>query len=49
MMADGESISAVVDVGDSSVAGDRRLDPLAAVVYLTKPAVPTRRLAPCSP
>jgi aminoglycoside phosphotransferase (APT) family kinase protein len=39
MLADGGTISAVLDVGDSSVAGDRRLDPLSAVVYLSAPEI----------
>jgi aminoglycoside phosphotransferase (APT) family kinase protein len=39
MLADGGSISAVLDVGHSSVAGDRRLDPLSAVVYLCAPEI----------
>ncbi|HSS08264.1 MAG TPA: phosphotransferase [Acidimicrobiales bacterium] len=35
MLSDGVSITAVLDIGPSSVAGDRRFDPVAAVVYLT--------------
>jgi aminoglycoside phosphotransferase len=35
MLTDGARITAVLDVGSTSIAGDRRLDPLAAAVYLT--------------
>jgi aminoglycoside phosphotransferase (APT) family kinase protein len=38
LTADGE-ISAVLDIGTTSVAGDRRLDPLAAAVYLSSPEI----------
>jgi hypothetical protein len=34
MLTDGAHITAVLDIGPTSVAGDRRLDPLAAAVYL---------------
>jgi Phosphotransferase enzyme family len=34
MLTDGVDITAVLDIGYSCVAGDRRLNPLAAVVYL---------------
>jgi aminoglycoside phosphotransferase (APT) family kinase protein len=39
MMTDGQRITAVIDVGSTSVAGDRRLDPLAAAVYLASPEI----------
>jgi aminoglycoside phosphotransferase (APT) family kinase protein len=35
MLTDGSRITAVIDIGPTSVAGDRRLDPLSAAVYLT--------------
>jgi len=35
MLTDGVHITAVLDIGTTSVAGDRRLDPLATAVYLT--------------
>jgi len=35
MMASGSAITAVFDMGTTSIVGDRRLDPLAAVVYLS--------------
>lgn len=35
MLTDGTRITAILDIGPSSVAGDRRLDPLATAVYLT--------------
>ena len=38
LAVDGE-ISAVLDIGTTSVAGDRRLDPLAAAVYLSSPEI----------
>jgi len=34
MLTDGTRITAVIDIGSTSVAGDRRLDPLSAAVYL---------------
>jgi aminoglycoside phosphotransferase (APT) family kinase protein len=34
MLTDGRAITAVLDVGATSVAGDRRFDPLASAVYL---------------
>jgi len=34
MLTDGAGITAVLDVGYTCLAGDRRLDPLAATVYL---------------
>jgi hypothetical protein len=34
MLTDGTRITAVLDIGPTSVAGDRRLDPLSAAVYL---------------
>lgn len=41
VLADGETITAVLDFGASSLIGDRRLDPLAAAVYLTPAITPT--------
>ena len=38
LAVDGE-ISAVLDIGTTSVAGDRRLDPLATAVYLGSPEI----------
>jgi hypothetical protein len=44
MLTDGTRITAVLDIGPSSIAGDRRLDPLAAAVYLTSREItPTSR------
>ena len=39
MLTDGVRITAVLDVGPTSAIGDRRLDPLAAAVYLAAPAI----------
>jgi aminoglycoside phosphotransferase (APT) family kinase protein len=39
MLAVGTAITAVLDVGPTSVAGDRRLDPLAAAAYLSAPQI----------
>jgi aminoglycoside phosphotransferase (APT) family kinase protein len=39
MLTDGTRITAVLDIGATSVAGDRRLDPLACAVYLTAPDI----------
>jgi hypothetical protein len=39
MLTDGARITAVLDIGPTSVAGDRRLDPLAAAVYLASPEI----------
>lgn len=39
MLTDGTHITAVLDIGPTSVAGDRRLDPLAAAVYLAAPQI----------
>ncbi len=39
VLTDGQQITAVIDIGVSSVAGDRRLDPLAAVVDLRSPQI----------
>jgi len=39
MLTDGQRITAVLDFGPTSVCGDRRLDPIAAVVYLTAPEI----------
>jgi Ser/Thr protein kinase RdoA (MazF antagonist) len=41
MLADGEGITAVVDFGVVAIVGDRRLDPLTAVAYLTPAITPT--------
>ncbi len=41
MLALGESITAVIDFGTVSIAGDRRIDPLAAAAYLDPPITPT--------
>lgn len=40
MLADGVGITAVLDIGQTCVAGDRRLDPLSAAVYLEPPTSP---------
>lgn len=39
MLTDGTRITAVIDIGSTSVAGDRRLDPLSAAVYLAAPEI----------
>jgi aminoglycoside phosphotransferase (APT) family kinase protein len=39
MLTDGSRITAVIDVGPTSLSGDRRIDPLAAVVYLASPEI----------
>lgn len=39
MLAVGTSITAVIDIGITSVRGDRRLDPLSAAVYLCAPPI----------
>jgi hypothetical protein len=39
MLTDGTRITAVLDIGWSSIAGDRRLDPVSAAVYLASPAI----------
>jgi putative membrane protein len=39
MLTDGNAITAVIDIGPTSVAGDRRLDPLSAAVYLLAPDI----------
>jgi aminoglycoside phosphotransferase (APT) family kinase protein len=39
MLTDGTNVTAVIDIGSTSVAGDRRLDPLSAAVYLTAPEI----------
>lgn len=41
MLTDGRTITAVLDFGASCIAGDRRLDPLAAAVYLDPAITPT--------
>jgi aminoglycoside phosphotransferase (APT) family kinase protein len=44
MLTDGEHITAVLDIGPTSLAGDRRLDPLATAVYLSSREItPTSR------
>ncbi len=40
MMAEGERVTAVLDFGASAIMGDRRLDPLAAAVYLAPAITP---------
>jgi aminoglycoside phosphotransferase (APT) family kinase protein len=40
MLVDDGQIAAVIDFGSVSLAGDRRLDPLAAVAYLTPDITP---------
>jgi aminoglycoside phosphotransferase (APT) family kinase protein len=39
MLTDGTHITALLDIGSTSLAGDRRLDPLAAAAYLASPQV----------
>jgi hypothetical protein len=39
MLTDGARITAVIDIGSTSLAGDRRLDPLSAAVYLLSPEI----------
>jgi aminoglycoside phosphotransferase (APT) family kinase protein len=39
MLTDGTLITAVLDIGPTSVAGHRRLDPLSAAVYLASPQI----------
>jgi aminoglycoside phosphotransferase (APT) family kinase protein len=39
MLTDGTRITAVIDVGSTSVVGDRRFDPLSAAVYLASPEI----------
>ncbi len=39
LLTDGAAITAVIDVGPTSVVGDRRLDPVSAVVYLAAPEI----------
>jgi aminoglycoside phosphotransferase (APT) family kinase protein len=39
MLTDGARITAVLDIGPSSAAGDRRLDPISAAVYLASPEI----------
>jgi aminoglycoside phosphotransferase (APT) family kinase protein len=39
MLTDGDRITAVIDIGPTSLAGDRRLDPLSATVYLASPEI----------
>jgi hypothetical protein len=41
MLAVGTDITAVIDLGPTVVAGDRRLDPVASAVYLTEEITPT--------
>jgi len=45
VLTDGVCVTAVLDIGVSSLAGDRRLDPIASAVYLSDPHVtPTATL-----
>jgi hypothetical protein len=39
MLTDGTAITAVIDIGATSVAGDRRFDPLSAAIYLIAPEI----------
>jgi aminoglycoside phosphotransferase (APT) family kinase protein len=39
MLTDGTVITAVIDIGTTSLAGDRRFDPVAAAVYLATPEI----------
>ena len=39
VLTDGTRITAVLDVGATSLAGDRRIDPLSAAVYLASPTI----------
>lgn len=39
MLAVGTAISAVIDIGSTSIVGDRRLDPLTAAVYLCSDSI----------
>lgn len=39
MLAVGSTVTAVIDIGASSIRGDRRLDPLSAAVYLCAPPI----------
>ena len=41
MLAEGTAVTAVLDFGVIALVGDRRLDPLAAVAYLTSNITPT--------
>jgi aminoglycoside phosphotransferase len=41
ILSDGTTITAVIDLGATTTAGDRRLDPLSSVVYLTSAITPT--------
>ncbi|HEY7946830.1 MAG TPA: phosphotransferase [Acidimicrobiales bacterium] len=43
MLTDGVAVTAVIDIGSTSVAGDRRLDPLSAAVYLASEITPQAR------
>ena len=40
MLAEGETVTAVLDFGAPSIMGDRRLDPLTAAIYLAPPITP---------
>ncbi len=39
VLAVGPDITAVIDIGVTAIAGDRRLDPLSAAVYLAAPQI----------
>jgi len=39
MLTDGRRITAVIDIGITCVAGDRRLDPVASAIYLASPDI----------
>ena len=38
-LTDGVRVTAVIDIGYTSLAGDRRLDPIASAVYLSSPQI----------
>ena len=41
VLCDGETITAILDFGATALIGDRRLDPLTAVIYLTPEITPS--------
>ncbi len=45
MLAEGDTITAVIDFGTVSIVGDRRLDPLTAAAYLDSAITPTATAA----
>jgi aminoglycoside phosphotransferase (APT) family kinase protein len=40
VLTDGRTVTAIIDIGPTSLAGDRRLDPLSAVAYLDPAHIP---------